>query len=374
MMEPARSRAAPLAVGDHAPWFSAESNLNPNFDFGTVAGRYIVLSFIRSGATDAGRAALYTWTTHQAIFSDPDRYLFVVTEDADDRKNASLGKRIPGMDVFWDLDRKISTQYGVSDASGPVTFVLDPNLRVLARIAVPNGAEHVKAVIDILQKIPPRQSLNFRPGMIFAPVLTVPFVFEPDLCRRLIQGFAQSGGVESGYSTDRDGKTVNIIDHYYKRRTDWFIADAGLLNILRDRIGKRVVPEIRKAFHFETTRIERFLVACYSSAQGGYFRAHRDNMSKGTRHRKFAVTINLNAEEYSGGDLVFPEYSRNTFRASTGGAIVFSCSLMHEALPVTAGDRYAFLPFLYDEPSARIREKNARFLHQESKSEVGTRL
>jgi hypothetical protein len=30
--------------------------------------------------------------------------------------------------------------------------------------------------------------------------------------------------------------------------------------------------------------------------------------------------------------------------------------------PVTRGARYAFLPFLYDEPAARIREENARFL------------
>jgi predicted 2-oxoglutarate/Fe(II)-dependent dioxygenase YbiX len=97
-------------------------------------------------------------------------------------------------------------------------------------------------------------------------------------------------------------------------------------------------------------------------------------MSKGTLHRKFAVTVNLNAEEYSGGDLVFPEYGRDMFRAPTGGAIVFSCSLMHEVLPVIAGNRYAFLPFLYDEAAARIREKNARFLSQEATSQAGTRL
>jgi predicted 2-oxoglutarate/Fe(II)-dependent dioxygenase YbiX len=81
------------------------------------------------------------------------------------------------------------------------------------------------------------------------------------------------------------------------------------------------------------------------------------------------MTINLNAEEYSGGDLVFPEYSREAFRAPTGGAIVFSCSLTHEALPVTAGNRYAFLPFLYDEPGAKLREKNARFLSPELRGE-----
>jgi hypothetical protein len=30
--------------------------------------------------------------------------------------------------------------------------------------------------------------------------------------------------------------------------------------------------------------------------------------------------------------------------------------------PVTRGARYAFLPFLYDEAAAKIREENAQFL------------
>ena len=33
---------------------------------------------------------------------------------------------------------------------------------------------------------------------------------------------------------------------------------------------------------------------------------------------------------------------------------MFSCALMHEALRVTHGRRYAFLPFLYDEAGAQV--------------------
>jgi hypothetical protein len=46
----------------------------------------------------------------------------------------------------------------------------------------------------------------------------------------------------------------------------------------------------------------------------------------------------------------------------TGGAVVFSCSLLHEAMPVTAGKRYAFLPFLYDDEAARVRQRNSAYL------------
>jgi predicted 2-oxoglutarate/Fe(II)-dependent dioxygenase YbiX len=92
------------------------------------------------------------------------------------------------------------------------------------------------------------------------------------------------------------------------------------------------------------------------------FRPHRDNTTKGTAHRRFACTINLNAEDYDGGNLRFPEFGPNEYRAPTGGAVVFSCSLLHEARPVTRGRRYAFLPFFYDDAGARIREANLAFV------------
>ena len=74
------------------------------------------------------------------------------------------------------------------------------------------------------------------------------------------------------------------------------------------------------------------------------------------------MTINLNAEDFSGGGLRFPEFGPTEYRAPTGGAVVFSCSLLHQAMPVTAGRRYAFLPFLYDEAAAKIREENLKFI------------
>ncbi len=73
------------------------------------------------------------------------------------------------------------------------------------------------------------------------------------------------------------------------------------------------------------------------------------------------VTINLNAD-YEGGDLRFPEYGARTCRPPPGGACVFSCSILHEATPVTRGERFAFLPFLYDEAAAKVREENLKYL------------
>jgi predicted 2-oxoglutarate/Fe(II)-dependent dioxygenase YbiX len=117
-----------------------------------------------------------------------------------------------------------------------------------------------------------------------------------------------------------------------------------------------------RAFHYQPTRIERWMVGCYDSATGGFFRPHRDNTTAATAHRVFACTINLNAEDYEGGDLRFPEYGARSYRAPTGGAVIFSCSLLHEALPVTRGRRYALLPFFYDDAKAELRERNQIYL------------
>ena len=122
---------------------------------------------------------------------------------------------------------------------------------------------------------------------------------------------------------DFDGKTVGIVDHSHKRRKDYQIADEELQKETQFRIRRRLVHEIKQAFQFEGTRMERCIVACYDAGEGGYFRPHRDNTTKGTAHRRFAVTLNLNSEDYDGGYLRFLEYGPQLFKAPTGGAVVF---------------------------------------------------
>ena len=120
------------------------------------------------------------------------------------------------------------------------------------------------------------------------------------------------------------------------------------------------LPEIAKVHQFTCTRMERYIVACYAAEDGGHFRAHRDNTTRGTAHRRFAVSVLL-SDDYEGGEVGFPESGPRTYRPEAGGAVVFSCSLLHAVTPVTAGRRYVFLPFLYDEAAAKVREENAKF-------------
>ena len=72
---------------------------------------------------------------------------------------------------------------------------------------------------------------------------------------RLIDGYAAHGGTESGFMRERDGKTVLVVDHQHKRRSDWTIEDEALRETLRQRVLRRIVPEIQRAFQFKTTRM-----------------------------------------------------------------------------------------------------------------------
>jgi predicted 2-oxoglutarate/Fe(II)-dependent dioxygenase YbiX len=113
---------------------------------------------------------------------------------------------------------------------------------------------------------------------------------------------------------------------------------------------------MRTAFNYEVSRFEDFRIACYDSARGGYFRPHRDNTTEGTAHRRFAMSLLLN-DDYEGGTLRFPEYGLHEYRPDAGSAVVFSCSLLHEATDVTRGQRFVLLSFFYGEKEAKIREE-----------------
>ena len=75
-------------------------------------------------------------------------------------------------------------------------------------------------------------------------------------------------------------------------------------------------------------------------------RRHRDNAAPQTAFRDFAISINLNTDEYEGGELLFPEFDDHRYSPPAGGAIIFSASLLHEAAPVVRGSRYVALSFL----------------------------
>jgi predicted 2-oxoglutarate/Fe(II)-dependent dioxygenase YbiX len=144
------------------------------------------------------------------------------------------------------------------------------------------------------------------------------------------------------------GEQVERVYESLKKRRDHRLSDPVVLRPLLALIARRLAPELDKAFHYRAFKFDRVLIACYDAERGDYFRRHRDNQTPTTATRRFALTLNLNSEDYEGGELIFPEYGDYRYKPATGAAVLFSCSLLHEALPVTVGQRFALLSFLRD--------------------------
>ena len=349
-----------LLPGIPAPLFTAPSPVNPRFAFSSLGGRYVLLLFLPEPSPERD-AALGAVAERLRLLHDERLLVFGVLPDAASFEAAEQSEHC--VRWFHDPDGRIRRLYGAEDEHGrlrPQVVAIDPSMRVL-------GARPLAATGAVLERIAALGAPDAHAGTtLHAPVLIVPRVLEPEFCRRLIAAYDEDGGAPSGVMQEQDGKTVGVLNGM-KRRMDATIPEGELRRQLRARLARRLLPEIEKAFQFRTTHIERYIVACYDAADGGFFRPHRDNTTPGTAHRRFAVSINLNAEEFEGGDLRFPEFGRRTYRPPTGGAVVFSCSLLHEATPVTRGRRYATLPFLYDEAAAEVRAAN---LHTFQESRV----
>ena len=76
----------------------------------------------------------------------------------------------------------------------------------------------------------------------------------------------------------------------------------------------------------------------YDAETGGYFRTHRDNTNISTAHRRFAMTLNLNAEDYDGGELCFPEFDNATYKPATGEAVTHLNYLIGEGTMIAEHD------------------------------------
>lgn len=230
----------------------------------------------------------------------------------------------------------------------PITaFALDANLRVIECIAHNAG----ESLDDFMQRIKTvyKGLAQSAPKILQqqAPVLFIPRVLETSKCDELIQFFKKEGGQPSGIA-HIEGKNIRWQpDPSVKMRRDVYMKDSALLESIKVLLARRVLPEIKRCFNFQVTQHEIFKLVCYDAQTGGYFRPHRDNESRDTQHRRFAMTLNLNTGDYSGGQLRFPEFGSDLYQAERGGALIFSCTLLHEVMPVTAGERYALLGFFF---------------------------
>lgn len=361
---------AALTVGDPIPWFTLPSTSNPNYHFDTVGGYRVVLFFFGSTKIEQSAQLIREFCAMQREFAAQEVPFFGVSVDPDDQFLAEAIENPTYCKFLWDFDQTVSRQYGVCSDAGngveytPTAFVIDENLHVQHVFPLKptegDAANYVAKILAYVSSLP-----KFEPPHMAArqaPVLFIPQVLDPAFCQQLIQLHQAQGGRDSGFMREVDGKTVEILDYGFKKRRDINLADTPLLETMNQIVIRRVKPEIEKAYQFSITRFERHIVACYDAANQGFFNRHRDNTTKGTAHRRFAMTLNLNTGDYEGGCLRFPEYGTQLYRPGIGEAVIFSCSLLHEVTPVTQGQRFALLSFFYGDEDALVRERNRKYL------------
>ena len=178
----------------------------------TIAGRYIVLSFYQGARDTIGQATLRALHEHREL---AEKAAFVcVSSNLAEKAELKLELVFPSLIFLWDFDALVSRAYGVGRLR--VWIILDPMLRVLDVIAFrPDGSDRQQLFAFLDRLPPPSRALGFETQ---APFIILPNVFEPELCRHLIDIFEQHGGRESGFMRESDGKAVEAHDTQVKRR------------------------------------------------------------------------------------------------------------------------------------------------------------
>jgi hypothetical protein len=320
--------------------------------FDPFPGRFVALAFLGSIADPAAESALAALSAKRRLVDEGKAALFAVVSESGSGPEIALQARFPSIRFLWD-GAEMARAFGADRC----LVILDPMLRVI-EVAPLVAADRTLAHLSASP--PPNEAVGPCPP---APILVLAHVFEPDLCAHLIRCFERGEAKESGFMQDQGGRSVENFDGTWKRRRDFHLTDPRLIANLRARIGRRICPEIKKAFQMRLTRIERDLVARYDAETGGHFGPHRDDTGLSVAHRRFAVSINLNAD-FDGGEISFPEYSPRSFKAAPGTAIVFSASILHQVSRVIRGRRYVFLTFLFDEEGERLRQANLRAMQE----------
>ena len=339
-----------LNVGGHAPMVVGARLSGGFFTLEACLGRTVVLLVGDRTPVEVRTEWIERFASREDVFQlNGADVVMVLTMDAD-RFNAHVG------DASGHI---VVAQPGLAPPglngrpNAPDIAVIDRAGRIFEVIRADDAEVGVQCALLATQRLAPRPSQVFS---AVAPVLMVPNLLDQTLCKGLIAAFEAGDHREGGMaSMDAHGAVTTRYDETKKRRRDLELTpDHPLHAQVVGVLSHRLAPEILKAFQVQVAHADRILIARYDDT-GGYFHRHRDNVAPQVAFRQFAISLALNAGEYEGGDLEFPEYSDDLYCPQAGAALVFSASLLHAARPVTRGSRYVLLTFVHDDAAETRR-------------------
>lgn len=334
-----------LSAGDIAPYCAlpAIDGTEINLLSDSVAGHPVVLLFCPR-LTASAVEILDSFSKRRDAFAANGARLFCLTFE----RPEAFAARPLDFPVLLDRGEKVFANFN-APRDRPSTIVLRRNYHI-AGIFNHDPEGQATAVSSLIESMAAERETRLMD--VHPPVLLIPEAFSRDDCAQLINIFATRGqtfvqpGAAMDYLNGSDYK-MRIPEHMREDRIDHFFFEKNTVALLGNRLN-RITPEIMKAFQYRITKYEALRMACYQGHRGGYSHGHRDNIPPYT-YRRFAMSINLNTEDFEGGELRFPEFGDQRYRPESGTAIIFSSSLLHEAMHVTAGRRFVFLAFLFGE-------------------------
>ena len=330
-----------MTAGDRVPNITLADQRGKPFSFyREVQGGGIAI-FVVSRADRYCAKLLQVLKEKTDAFGSCGAHMFAICDDSKDTKAETVSD-LPFPLLSDGKGNVVDYLTKSARTSSPAVFILDSNQRILSVEAASDGdpSSLVEQALSELKKLLPTTDPEIFSAAV--PALIVPNLIDRDLCKRLMKQWETHGNFEGKVGADENAH----IDPTMKRRRDHLIEDPLLISELSSLLMPRVGHEVFKCFYFDDWRFEVFRVGCYDASDAGFFRVHRDTSETDNTSRRFALSLNLNAEDYEGGTLRFPEYSHNQFHPPTGAGVIFPCTALHEVLPVTKGRRFVLLTFL----------------------------
>jgi peroxiredoxin len=349
-------QAAP-EVGDFAPNFSLPAHTGQIVLLRSdqIAGKPVLLLFCPKEVDPPTRTIIESLRRSAPELRRLGAEILLIRDATPPENAAAVEAERIDFPIVSDPDDRLRAVYGLARRRGAVAILLTAN----QRIAAISGEETAgAAALDPLLLRLRRDEERRHPVLMapHPPVLIVPDVLSAQECRHLIALWEAEGTpmrTPGDHLQETGNYKIEINDYGRVDRIDFVVQDKATMALLTQRIGKRVLPEILKAFQYPVSRRERFHIARYEGARGGFQHGHRDNPTAELAHRRFALSLNLNTEEYEGGELRFPEFGDQRYRVERGAALVFSSSLLHEVLEVRSGTRYVLLSHFYGTDAGR---------------------
>lgn len=343
-----------LSIGDIAPYFTLCSPLPfiENWNPRELLDQAIILFFYRD---------IQDIIPLKDYFLDLKQHnltIIGVHSDNLEIQNDHVQKHQLPFLLLADINEQIALAYGVESLKQPVIFLVNTNRRI---IKIYQRIDSIQSIFSVLEdcKTLIKPTVIYNQIITQAPVLVIPNFLDEAFCKYLIEVLETQGNVYSQSGRQGGDQLIDSVNYQFMKRREHFLVESDLKEIIKPLIYHKICPEIERAFNFRVTRYEGFSIVCYLAEEGGYLNSHRDNEVEIDAHRRFAISINLNAGEYDGAFLEFPEYHAS-YRTTTGDAIIFSTSLLHKVTPVTQGKRLTLFGWLFGEEDATKAIGNQR--------------